>query len=278
MNDLKQKHNLLISEVFNRAADQYGSVGPNYFRYFGNKIVEYAGINRGQVVLDVACGRGASIFPAHDRIGISGKVIGIDLARDMLKNIKLEIEDSSFDNIELQEMDAEVLTFASNTFDVVLCGFGLFYLPDLEKALGEIKRVLKPGGIFVTSTFGERDKRWAPFRELIVSTQKNLEPISLVQTKILDSKDEITLYFKEAGFEKINIFQEEKEIYYKDETDWWQTMWSQGYRGFLERLNEQTLNEFKDESFKIISNIRTEHGIPENFSVLITKAIKTNIT
>jgi ubiquinone/menaquinone biosynthesis C-methylase UbiE len=76
MNELTQRHKLLESGVFNRAADHYGSVGPNYLKYFGNKIVEYAGINEGQVVLDVAYGKGASLYPVRDRISITGKVIG----------------------------------------------------------------------------------------------------------------------------------------------------------------------------------------------------------
>ncbi len=274
MNDLTEKHKLFVSGVFNRTASQYGSIGPNYLNYFGFKIVEYAGINEGQLVLDVACGRGASLYSALDKIGSIGKIIGIDLAEDMIKNTKLEIEDKNIENIELHKMDVEALTFALNTFDVVLCGFSLFFFPNLDIALSEIIRVLKPGGIFVTSTFGEKDKRWKSFQELMVSTQKNLKPISLAKTKILDLANEIIGQFTESGFRSINIFKEEKEFYYKDEADWWQTIWSQGYRGFLERLNKQSLKEFKEESFKIIANLKNEKGIPQKISVLITKVVK----
>lgn len=274
MNELIQKHKLIISGVFNRASNTYGSVGPNYLNYFGDKIVEYAKINKGQSVLDLACGRGASLFPAWDKVGSTGKVIGIDLAVDMIKNTRLEIEDLAINNIELYEMDAEELNFISNIFDVVLCGLSLFFFPNLAKTLHEINRVLRRGGVFVASTFAERDKRWKFLRELMGRTMKNLKSISLVQTKILDSEDEIIEQFEEAGFKRINIFKEEKEFYYIDETEWWQTMWSQGYRGFLERLNEQSIKEFKEESYKNIANIKNEKGIPEKISVLITKAIK----
>ena len=99
-------------------------------------------------------------------------------------------------------------------------------------------------------------------------------PDTFAKTKILDSANEIMGQFTKSGFRSINIFKEEKEFYYKDEADWWQTIWSQGYRGFLERLNEQSLKEFKAKSFKIITALKNEKGIPYNISVLITKVVK----
>ena len=91
---------------------------------------------------------------------------------------------------------------------------------------------------------------------------------------MFDSKEEIVNYYKTAGFIAIQISTEEKEFYYKDEEEWWQSIWSHGYRGFLKRLDEKTLKKFREESFKILSNIKNENRLPENFSVLITKARK----
>ena len=156
MSDITQKHKIFISELFDRTANDYGSVGPDFFDYFGNRIVEHAEIKSDHIVLDIACGRGASLFPAVTKIGDSGKVIGIDLAPEMIRNTRLESEKRGIQNIKLQEMDVEDLKFYPNTFDVALCGFSLFFLPNLELALSEINRVLKPEGVFVTSSFGER--------------------------------------------------------------------------------------------------------------------------
>ena len=63
MNNLTQKHKNIVSEIFNQAADEYGMIGPRFFNYYGRKIVEYAEIGESDVVLDIACGRGASLFP-----------------------------------------------------------------------------------------------------------------------------------------------------------------------------------------------------------------------
>src|SRR3989304_293677 len=67
--------------VFNRAASTYDQVGPRFFAHYGLRLVELAQIPQGSVVLDVASGRGASLFPAVDRIGPSGRAVGIDLRR-----------------------------------------------------------------------------------------------------------------------------------------------------------------------------------------------------
>ena len=57
----------------------------------------------------------------------------------------------------MRVMDAEQLDFESGLFDVVLCGFSLFFFPDLSRAVGEMNRVLRSEGVLATSTFGKGD-------------------------------------------------------------------------------------------------------------------------
>jgi len=271
--DKSLKHKEIVAGIFNRTAPQYGNIGPQFFSYFSKKMVEHANIVEGQIILDAACGRGSSIFPAQKKVGNSGKVIGIDISTEMIKHTQSEIKKRGLKNVELHNMDVEDLKFSSNMFDVVLSGLSLFFLPDLEKTLSEIKRVLKSNGIFVTSTFGEKDDRWESWRKLMGKYQKNIKPPAVVKTKMLDNEDEINLEFKEAGFENIQIFSEKREFYYKNSEEWWKVMWAHGYRGFLELLDKETLEKFKAESFEIISSIVEEKGIPEKFDVIFTKAI-----
>ena len=56
-----------------------GPEGPDYWQYFGIRLVEHACIRDGMVVLDVGCGSGSSLFPAAGEIGQSGRVTGIDI-------------------------------------------------------------------------------------------------------------------------------------------------------------------------------------------------------
>lgn len=111
-------------------------------------------------VLDIPTGKGAILFPAAEKTGPTGKVVGIDISQQMLAETSTPVQKRDIDWIDLVHMDAEHLDFPENRFDVVFCGFALFFFPSMSKALSEFKRVLKPGGFLAVSTWvNERLKR-----------------------------------------------------------------------------------------------------------------------
>jgi len=77
-----------IAGVFSRAAATYDTVIP-FFARFGAGLVERAPILPGDRVLDVGCGRGATLLPAAGRVGPTGTVLGVDLAPDMIVLLKV---------------------------------------------------------------------------------------------------------------------------------------------------------------------------------------------
>jgi O-methyltransferase/aklanonic acid methyltransferase len=80
-----------IASLYNRVASIYGRVGPDPFAYAGKGLVERIGIHEGARVLDVGVGRGANLFPAAEKVGPHGKVIGIDLPPEVLAQFKAEV-------------------------------------------------------------------------------------------------------------------------------------------------------------------------------------------
>lgn len=151
-------HKQWVSEIFDRTAFEYGKKSSSFFSYFGQRLVEHASILPDQHVLDVATGKGAVLFPLAEAVGPSGKVVGIDISEQMIRETSKEVLERNIPWIELQCMDAERLDFSDNYFDFVFCGFALFFLPSIPTALSEFKRVLKSGGILVVSTWGEDSK------------------------------------------------------------------------------------------------------------------------
>lgn len=97
--------------------------------------------------LDVCCGTGDLAIALAKRIS-SGRVTGLDFNKEMLEiaNEKTKM----IGNLFLVQGDAMALPFDDNSFDIVTIGFGLRNVPDANKALSEIYRVLKPGGQFVS--------------------------------------------------------------------------------------------------------------------------------
>src|SRR5215831_15712719 len=72
--------------TYNAAADFYDASPLSFWDYFGRRTIELASIPIGSRVLDVCCGAGASVLPAADAVGPTGNVIGIDLAKKLLKS------------------------------------------------------------------------------------------------------------------------------------------------------------------------------------------------
>src|SRR5688500_2176491 len=86
-------------------------------RVGGRRLVEGVGVSAGDAVLDVATGRGAVLFPAAERVGPGGSVVGIDLAVGMVERTRAEIERRGVANASVRQMDAERLDFADGSFD-----------------------------------------------------------------------------------------------------------------------------------------------------------------
>jgi len=68
-----------MTEVWSRIAGAADRSGPDYWEYFGARLVEHAAISPGAAGLDVGCGSGSSLFPAAEKAGHRGHVIGIDI-------------------------------------------------------------------------------------------------------------------------------------------------------------------------------------------------------
>jgi arsenite methyltransferase len=105
-------------------------------------------VRPGEAVLDVGCGAGVDALIAALMVGPSGSVTGLDLVPEMLARAHRNAGLVGAENVRFMEGSAEDLPFPANTFDVVISN-GVFNLVvDKARALGEVYRVLKPGGRF----------------------------------------------------------------------------------------------------------------------------------
>lgn len=255
-----------LQGVFTRSASSYEQI--RYFPIYGQWLVDTAQIPEGATVLDVACGRGAVLFPAAQRVGAKGKVIGIDLANGMARETDSEIKRRGLTQAEARQMDAENLDFPDSFFDVVLCGFSLQFFPHLDRALAEFRRVLKPGGRVAVTTWGDDDSRWDWFQDL----RTEYGAVLKLGSQSLDTPEVIQNWFSQAGFNDIQIITKDLDMVYRDEEEWWNVEMSISGRAGLEKLSAAMLEKFKAECFARMQPQREADGFHVQLSAFCTTA------
>jgi len=112
----------------------------------------------GARVLDLASGPGEPALTLARLVGPRGHVVATDIAPAMLAAAQEQAAAQGLINISFKAADAQNLPFASATFDVVTCRFGIAHVPDYQRALEEIRRVLRPGGRAAFVVWGPRDR------------------------------------------------------------------------------------------------------------------------
>ncbi len=121
-----------------------------------DKLIERSGIRRGMPVLDLGCGSGAFTTFVARAVGKRGKVYAVDIQPAMLQQLErklAEAENQDIRNIELKQASAYDLPFEDGAVDLVYMVTVLPEIPDRGKALREIRRVLKPGGLLAVTEF-----------------------------------------------------------------------------------------------------------------------------
>lgn len=122
------------------------------------RVIELLEVEPGQRVLDLACGPGTLSKPLAALASPGGELVGVDLAEGMLALARA----AGIPNARFEVMDIERLSFPDASFDAVACGHGLQFAPDLARALGEARRVLRRQGRFAASVpaNGEVSRPW----------------------------------------------------------------------------------------------------------------------
>jgi len=112
---------------------------------------EFALIEKGDTVIDLGSGAGNDCFVARHETGAEGKVIGIDFTPIMIEKARLNAEKMGYNNVEFREGDIDAMPVNDDVADVIVSNCVLNLVPNKKKVIGEIFRVLKPGGHFSIS-------------------------------------------------------------------------------------------------------------------------------
>ncbi len=123
------------------------------------RMLDLAVVRAGMRVLDLATGRGEPAIRAAHRVGPTGSVLGVDIAKDMLQMARERADREGLNNLELRECNVETLeSVPPENSDVVLSRWGLMYLDSPISALVSAHDALLPGGVLVAAVWVEPER------------------------------------------------------------------------------------------------------------------------
>jgi arsenite methyltransferase len=169
---------------------------------------QFAKIQKGDTVIDLGSGAGNDCFVARHETGDTGKVIGVDFTPAMLEKARANATRLGYTNVEFRQGDIENMPVDDNTADVVVSNCVLNLVPNKQKALSEIYRVLKTGGHFSISDI-----------VLVGNLPENIQNAAEMYAGCVSGaiqKQEYLRIIKEVGFVNITI-QKQKPIIVPDE-------------------------------------------------------------
>lgn len=108
-------------------------------------LVKYAAPQPGMQVLDLASGTGEPGISLAQLVAPAGRVTAVDLSSELLELASQRAQKKNLSNFSTQQADAHTLPFPDQSFDLATCRFGVMFFSDVERALAELRRVLKPG-------------------------------------------------------------------------------------------------------------------------------------
>jgi len=258
-------HKSAVAKAYGLASAGYNKPALQFFSQGAAALVDFAGLARGQKVLDVATGTGHAAFYAGIKVGADyGSVVGIDIAEAMVHLANSYAKTLSRYNVRFELMDGEHTTFADDAFDAVLCAYGIFFLPDMANGMTEWKRVTKPGGSVCFSAFG--DKAFQPQSDLFEERIRQFGAVipdkkrPFGWQRLVDPQALATL-LDQAGMTNVEVREMKIGYLLRDAEEWWDICWNSGFRGPLAQLNASDLQRFKEEHLREVEALRGRDGI-----------------
>jgi arsenite methyltransferase len=192
---------------------------------------EFAGIKKGDTVVDLGSGAGNDVFVARALVGDEGKVIGIDFTDEMMIKANFNLDKLGYKNVEFKLGEIESMPLDDDFADVIVSNCVLNLVPDKQKAFNEIYRVLKAGAHFCVSDIVIKG-------ELHPELKKSAEMYAGCVAGAVQQEEYIGI-IKQAGFTNVEI-KRTKTIELPDEV-------------LLKYLNDEQLKEFKLKQVGIFS-------------------------
>jgi ubiquinone/menaquinone biosynthesis C-methylase UbiE len=247
------------TESFQISADQaeiYESAFvPAIFAQWCGPLLDAAAVGPGQTFLDVGCGTGILARTATDRVGPTGRVVGVDLSAGMLT-----VARRLAPGIEWRQGDAAELPLPDGSVDVSLCQSALMFMPDATGVLREMARVTRSGGPVGVQVYASLDDQpaYGPWVAM-VARHAGPEAVNLLSTYwIHGDLDTLRGRFDSAGLEVTTVHTVRGIARFPSVEQMVRT--EVEATPLADRLSDEMYKRIIDESAEILRPFQTEAG------------------
>lgn len=246
------------ASTYNAAADFFDAPAVSFWDRIGRRTVERMSLKHGACVLDACCGSGASAIPAAKAVGADGRLLGVDLAENLLRLARVKASQLGLAHAEFRLGDIEELDPSRETFDAVICVFGIFFLPDMPTGVRCLWRVIRPGGQLAITTWGPRvlepgsSAFWNAVRKERPDLYKSFNPWDRI-----NEPRALSAMLLEAGVRADEVLAEADAQPLSSPEDFWTIALGSGYRGTIEQLDPEARERVRQATLDYIS----EHNV-----------------
>ena len=275
MNKIKlNKFKREIARVYDRRQNTYDTGKAGSWHYdLACRLVELMDLRSGQKILDLATGTGMVAIKAAKKVGSTGKVIGVDISSSLLEVARQKIAAAQLNNITLQLADIEVLDFAENSFNCVMCCSALPLLTDVPADLRLWHSFLVPKGRIGLCVFAET----AFVHGVVLQKVARRYGINLTMSDLTGTPDKCRSLLSTAGYKNIEITIEQYGGYIALDSSAeksWNTSLQHPHCYPLFNLPSQDLEKAKAEYIAELEALVTDKGIWNDITTYFVTANK----
>ncbi|MBV2091020.1 MAG: class I SAM-dependent methyltransferase [Candidatus Thiodiazotropha sp. (ex Ctena orbiculata)] len=232
-----------LQTTFDKVSSRYDQ--NSFFGISAKRLAELLPAAEGLHVLDISTGTGSVAIEIATRHQ-DAQIEAIDLSTQMLDIASKKAQQLELTNIRFIQSDVDELSYPAGKFDVVTCGYAMFFFPDMEASYRAICKTVKPGGQLICSSF--TDAAFNPYAELFLhrlKTEYDVSPPGELKDRLKTAKNWQTLA-ESSDYADLVIIEE--PIRYPVSVDeWWELLNSAAYKSLLDQLKPEQLEAFKRE-------------------------------
>ena len=224
--------------TYDAAADSFDAPANGFWASTGRRTVERLGLAPGAQVLDLPCGTGASALPAAEAVGPTGSVVAVDLAEGLIALAQAKARAAGLRNMRFVQADMRATGLPDESFDEVVCVFGVFFVPDRQALMRELWRMVRPGGTLAVTCWGPHvlEPGATAFWDAVAAVRPDLVR-GFNPWDDLVSVDQLVDRYASSGIEGAQAELVEAWQELRSEDDWWDVIMGTGFRGTVEELD-----------------------------------------